>query len=213
MIIPKLHYISQGNSPEEHIENIQKACTSGAELVELRLKNISEQKILKLAIVAREITAHFQTRLLISNHYKIAREVKADGVHIENTDICPTIARKHMYTWQSIGGSANTLGCCKTLLEKEVDYIRLIHFRNTTNTDSLTTVLGINGYTLISEALKTETPLIGFGEITTNDVPDILKTGITGIAVSEEITKNFDTIKIFNQLLGASSTEEMRHTF
>ena len=44
MIIPKLHYITQGQSPKEHIENIQKACSSGAELVQLRLKNISEKK-------------------------------------------------------------------------------------------------------------------------------------------------------------------------
>lgn len=42
-MIPKLHYISQGNSPKEHLENIQKACTSGAELVQLRLKGISEK--------------------------------------------------------------------------------------------------------------------------------------------------------------------------
>ena len=41
MIIPKLHYISQGNSPKEHLVNIQKACSSGAELVQLRLKNVS----------------------------------------------------------------------------------------------------------------------------------------------------------------------------
>ena len=69
MIIPKLHYISQGSSPKEHLENIQKACTSGAELVQLRLKNISEKKLLKLAEEAREITAHFQTRLIINDYY------------------------------------------------------------------------------------------------------------------------------------------------
>ena len=49
MIIPKLHYISQGNSPKEHLDNIQKACSSGAELVQLRLKNTSEKKTLKIA--------------------------------------------------------------------------------------------------------------------------------------------------------------------
>ena len=43
MIIPKLHYMSQGDSPKEHLENIQKACTSGAELVQLNLKNVSEK--------------------------------------------------------------------------------------------------------------------------------------------------------------------------
>ena len=36
-MIPKLHYISQGNTPKEHLDNIQKACTSGIELVQLSL--------------------------------------------------------------------------------------------------------------------------------------------------------------------------------
>ena len=114
MIIPKLHYISQGNSPKEHLENIQKACTSGAELVQLHLKNISEKKSLKLATEAREITAHFQTRLIIFGAYKIAKTIKADGVHLEKTDTCPTIVRKDLYTWQLIGGTANTLQDCET---------------------------------------------------------------------------------------------------
>ncbi len=69
-MIPKLHYITQGNSPKEHLDNIQKACTSGAELVQLRIKNVSDEKILKLATAAREITSHFQTRLIINDHYK-----------------------------------------------------------------------------------------------------------------------------------------------
>jgi len=43
-MIPKLHYISQGNFRKDHLDNIQKACTSGAELVQLRLKNVSENK-------------------------------------------------------------------------------------------------------------------------------------------------------------------------
>ena len=212
MIIPKLHYISQGSSPKAHLENIQKACTSGAELVQLRLKNVSEKKYLKLANEAREITSHFQTRLIINANYKIAKTIKADGVHLEKTDSCPTIARKHLYTWQMIGGTANNLQDCEVLIDKEVDYISLGPFRLTTK-DNSSQVLGLNGFTAITEALNTETPIIGFGSITTEDVTDILKTGISGLAISEEITRNFDAIKTFNQLLNSSSTEEQRYTF
>ena len=212
MMIPKLHYISQGQSPKEHLENIQKACTSGAELVQLNLKAVSEKKLLKIAREAREITSHYQTRLIISHHYKIAIEVKADGVYLEKTDSCPTIARRDLYSWQLIGAAANTLQDCEALIAKEVDFISLAPFRLTASNDNLT-VLGLNGYTAITEALNTETPIIGAGSITTADVTDILETGISGIAVSEAITCNFDTIKTFNQLLSASSTEEQRHTF
>ena len=213
MIIPKLHYISQGNSPKEHLENIQKACTSGIELVQLRLKDVSEKKILKLSTSAREITSHFQTRLIINDHYKIAKAIKADGVHLEKTDVCPTIARKHLYTWQMIGGTANTLQDCEILLDKEVDYITLGPYRVEITKDNLNPPLGLNGYTAIIENLKTETPIIGAGGMTIKDVTDVLETGVSGITVSGEITRNFDSIKIFNQLLKASSTEEQRHTF
>jgi len=212
-MIPKLHYISQGSSPKEHLENIQQACSAGTELVQLRLKNVSEKKYLKFANEAKEITSLFQTRLIINDHYKIAKTVKADGVHLEKTGSCPTVVRKHLYTWQLIGGTANTLQDCETLIDKEVDYISLGPFRNTTSKDNLSPVLGLKGYTAIIEALKTETPIIGFGGITTKDVTGILETGIPGIGVSEEITRDFDTIRIFNQLLKASSTAEQRYTF
>jgi thiamine-phosphate pyrophosphorylase len=213
MIIPKLHYISQGSSPKEHLENIQKACTSGIELVQLRLKNISEKKFFKVAKEAREITSHYQTRLIINEYYKIAKEVKADGVHLEKTDTCPTLVRKKLNTWQTIGATANTVQDCETFLDKGVDYISLGPFKAPTTKNNIPSVLGLNGYTLITEALNTKTPIISFGGITTEDVIDLLKAGIYGIAISGEITLNFDSIKIFNQLLQASSTAEQRHIF
>ncbi|WP_117880969.1 thiamine phosphate synthase [Aureibaculum luteum] len=213
MIIPKLHYISQGITPAAHLEHIQKACTSGSELVQLRLKNISEKKYLKFAEEAREITAHFQTRLIINDNYKIAKAVKADGVHLGKTDASATEARKHLYTWQLIGGTANTVQDCEALLAKEVDYISLGPFRFTTTKENLPSVLGLDGYTTLLKALKTETPIIGVGGITTADVADILATGIAGIAVSEAITKDFNTIRTFNQLLNASVTAEQPYKF
>lgn len=212
-MIPKLHYIAQGKSPKEILANIQRACSSGAELVQLCLDKVSDKTFLETAKEAREITAHFQTRLVIENNYKIAKEIKADGVHLKNINNCPIMARTHIYTWQIIGGTANNLKECKALLEKQVDYITLSPFKKSTEKDTLETILGLNGFTLITEALQTETPIIGFGNITTDDVADILKTGISGVAVSKAINKNFDSIKTFNQLLKASSTEEKRHTF
>lgn len=210
-MIPKLHYISQGNSPKEHLDHIQKACASGAELVVLDLQDSSEKKYLKIAKQAREITAHFQTRLMISAHYKIAKDLKVDGIHLDETTLCPTTLRKELFSWQLIGATANALQDCETFIEKEVDYIYLAPFSATEDTQS--NVLGLNGFTAILEALQTETPIIGVGGITTTDVKAILETGVSGVGVSEQITQDFNTIKIFNQLLTGSSTEEQRHSF
>jgi thiamine-phosphate pyrophosphorylase len=210
-MIPKLHYISQGNSPKAHLDHIQNACAAGAELVVLNLQNSSEKKYLKIAKQAREITSHFQTRLIISAHYKIAKELKVDGIHLDTTALCPTVLRKELSPWQLIGTTANTLQDCEACIEKEVDYIYLAPFRATDDIQG--TPLALNGFTAITDALKTDTPIIGVGGITTTDVKAILETGISGVGVSDVITQDFNTIKAFNQLLTASSTEEQRHSF
>lgn len=213
MIINKLHYISQGATPKEHLENIQNACQSGAELVQLRLKDLSDKKVLKTAEEAREITNHFQTRLIINDYYKIAKEVKADGVHLGLSDTNPKTARKELYSWQIIGGTANTLQDCEQRINEGVDYIGLGPFRFTTTKDNLSPVLGIEGYRLIIEELKTETPMIAIGGITINDIPEILNTGISGIAMSGEITKDFNQIRNIHKILQAGNSQEQKYDF
>ncbi|WP_292891062.1 thiamine phosphate synthase [Nonlabens sp.] len=212
-MIPKLHFISRGISATEHLENIQKACSSGAELVQLDLEHISEKDHLKLAQEVLKITAHFQTRLVIKTYYKIAHKIKADGTYLDRNDTCPTLARKGLYDWQTIGAAANTLEDCHSLIAKDIDYIGLGPFKISEDQKNHPVALGFNGYTAIIEILTTETPLIGFGGITTADVLGILDTGVSGIMVTKAITADFNSIKTFNELLGASSTDEMRHTF
>ncbi|MGB3776503.1 MAG: thiamine phosphate synthase [Leeuwenhoekiella sp.] len=213
MIIPKLHYISQGASPAAHLENIQKACTSGIELVRLRLPNVSEKKFLKIAREAREITAHFQTRLLLDEHYKVAKTIKADGVHLENGTVSPTLVRKDLYSWQMLGVSANTLQECEQLLTESVDYICLEPFRSSEKTAETATTLGLDGYTLITEALASQTPILAFGGITTDDIAPLLKAGVAGVVVDDPITTDFNSIRKINELLNASVTKEQRHSF
>ncbi|PCJ97135.1 MAG: thiamine phosphate synthase [Flavobacteriaceae bacterium] len=208
MNISKLHYISQGTTPEAHLENIQQACIHGAELVQLRLKNESKNILLKTAQKAREITAQFQTRLIINDFYKIAKEVKADGVHLGKTDASPTIAREFLGNYYLVGGTANTLQDCEALIKKGVDYIGLGPFKFTKTKENLSPVLGLKGYQAIIDELKTETPIIAIGGITLADVPEIMSTGVHGIAISGEITRNFRSLSSFNKILQTPASQE-----
>lgn len=207
-MISKLHYITQGNTPKEHIENIQNACASGVEWIQLRLKGLGEKEILETALKAREITSHYQTRLIVNDYYKIAKEVKADGVHLGKTDTDPTKAKAFLYSWQTIGGTANTLEDCERLISKKIDYIGLGPYKFTATKKNLSPILGIEGYKALVDELKTEIPIIAIGGITLNDVEEIMNTGVYGIAVSGEITKNFNNISAFNTILKTSSANE-----
>ncbi|GFD80275.1 thiamine-phosphate synthase [Tenacibaculum sp. KUL118] len=207
-MINKLHYITQGKTPEEHLENVQRACVSGAEWVQLRLKNLDPKTILETAQKAREITSHFQTRLIINDYYKVAKEIKADGVHLGKTDTCPLKAKEYLGDLYIVGGTANTLEDCKMLLEKKVDYIGLGPYQFTETKKNLSPVLGTTGYQMLLEELKTTTPIIAIGGITIEDVSEVINTGVYGVAVSGAITQNFNSIPTFHKILKAPSTNE-----
>ncbi|WP_396634388.1 thiamine phosphate synthase [Maribacter sp. R86514] len=209
-MIPTLHYISQGKTPQEHLEHIQKACTSGIELVQLRLKNQPESVVLRTAQKAREITSKYQTRLIVNDYYKVAAAVKADGVHLGKTDTSPVTARKELASWQIIGGTANTLEDCEALVAKKVDYIGLGPFRFTETKKNLSPVLGLNGYLTILEELKAQVPVIAIGGILAEDINEIMKTGVHGIAMSGEVTRNFNKVPELKKLINGGPLDEQR---
>ncbi|MCT4697913.1 thiamine phosphate synthase [Tenacibaculum haliotis] len=207
-MISKLHYITQGKTAQEHLDNIQKACASGAEWVQLRLKGFDPKTILETAKKAREITGHFQTRLIINDYYKVAKEVNADGVHLGKSDACPLKVRAYLGKFYSVGGTANTLEDCKKLLEKKVDYIGLGPFQFTETKKNLSPVLGVEGYQQIVKELQTETPIIAIGGITLDDVAGIVHSGVYGVAASGAITNDFTSIPVFHKILNAPSMQE-----
>ena len=194
------------------MDNITNACRSGADLVQLRLKNVAHETLLKTAEKAREITDHYHARFILNDHYKIAKAVKADGVHLGKSDACPLEARKHLYSWQLIGGTANTNQDCMALIEIKVDYIGLGPFRLTSTKTNLSPILGLDGYKNLLQSLGIEIPIIAIGGITIKDVPESINTGVYGIVISKEITKNFTKIKLFQELLGISKLEEEIYT-
>ncbi|MFS4455960.1 thiamine phosphate synthase [Maribacter sp. 2304DJ31-5] len=207
-MISKLQYITQGDTPEKHLEHINNACSAGAEWVQLRLKNMTEQVMLETATKAKEITSHYQTRLIINDHYKIAIAVKADGVHLGKKDTCPTIVKKTLASWQIIGGTANTLEDCQNLIKKGVNYIGLGPFKFTNTKKQLSTILGNDGYKTIMDKLNTNIPIIAIGGIEVADTKQLLDTGVYGIAVSGAITTNFNAISKFNNILKGPITNE-----
>ena len=200
-MIHKLQYITQGETSDDHLENIQKACVAGIGWVQLRLKNYDAKTILETAKKARAITNRFETKLVINDHYKIVKEVKADGVHLGKTDECPLKVRAFLGASFLIGGTANTFQDCLLLLDEKVDYIGLGPYQFTKTKKNLSPVLGVEGYKNLLEKLQTETPIIAIGGIALEDVSKIINTGIYGIAVSGTITNDVVNIAKFQEIL------------
>ncbi|GAA4275348.1 thiamine phosphate synthase [Aquimarina mytili] len=190
-----LQYISQGKTPDEHLKNIEEVCKSGGKWIQLRLKDVDIATYLNTAVQCRNICDHYEAIMIINDNVGVAKAAMADGVHLGLNDTNPLEARKILGNNFIIGGTANTLEDCKQHIDSGVDYIGLGPFRHTTTKKKLSPILGLDGYQEILSELQDQNlkiPIVGIGGITENDISDIIKTGIHGIAVSGMLTDKKD---------------------
>ena len=83
------------------------------------------------------------------------------------------------------------------------DYIGLGPFQFTTTKQNLSPIVGLEGYKLIIQQMKIKNiqiPIYAIGGITLENVEDLMKTGIHGIAVSGLITQSENPSQLIPQL-------------
>lgn len=202
-MISNLHYISQGETPEEHLRNIHRICLAGADWVQLRLKDETLETVVKTARAAKEICDLLKVKLIINDYPEVAKQVDAHGIHLGKKDCCPLEARALLGTNKIIGGTANTLEDCEALCEKKVDYIGLGPFRFTTTKKDLSPVLRAEGYRKLLGRLHSSgksIPVIAIGGITAPDVSILVESGVHGLAISGGLTSLEDPEKLLKEI-------------
>lgn len=190
-MLHKLQYISQGNSPEEHIRNIQAVLDAGVQLVQLRLKNIGDKTYSEYGVKTKELCSNYHAHLIINDNPLVAKNCNADAVHLGLNDMGVHEAVQ-VFPGKIVGGTANTFEHIQQRCSENVDYIGLGPFQFTTTKEELSPVLGIDGYKTIITKMKEHklnTPVYAIGGIELGDISGIIKTGVYGIAVSGLLTK------------------------
>ncbi len=189
-MISKLHYITQEISGKTHWQLAEEACKAGVNWVQLRVKGKDYEEWKYIAQKTQEVCVRFDAKVIINDNVALAHEILADGVHLGKTDMKPGEARSILGENFIIGGTANTFDDILILQSEGVDYIGLGPFRFTATKEKLSPVLGMNGYKKIMEKCKKENiaiPVIAVGGIKSEDVRELIKTGVHGVAVSSAI--------------------------
>lgn len=202
-MIDRLQYITQGTTPEDHIQLCRAVCDAGVKWVQLRLKQVDVDTYLETAKVCREITSSHGAQLIINDNLDIAQQINADGVHLGLSDLNTAAARERSSSDFIIGGTANTYEDVLNHHQNGVDYVGVGPFRHTTTKDKLSPILGLEGYQKINDTLRTANvniPVIAIGGVLESDLIDLRSTGIHGIAVSGLITKAENKLELVNEL-------------
>ena len=199
----KIQYISQGNTIQQQLDNIKSVLDAGCNWIQLRYKGVSETEVLKLALLSKKAIEQYDCRFIINDYPHIVIETDADGIHLGLSDMPLEQARKIIGRDKIYGGTANTLEDVLQRHKEQCDYVGLGPFRFTTTKEKLSPVLGLQGYTMIMDELKARQinmPVYAIGGIEQQDIEEILKTGIYGVAMSGLITRHPQKKELLSQL-------------
>ena len=191
MMYPRLQYISQGRTVQEQTENIQSALDAGCRWIQLRFKNAAINELVDLAVQVKKMCSAYRATFIMNDHVDIAKRTDADGVHLGLLDTSIAEARSILGENKIIGGTANTISDVMMRISENCDYIGLGPFRFTPTKEKLSPIHGLDGLALIMKKVlsgEKQIPIYVVGGIILNDVPEIMNTGIYGVAISSEIT-------------------------
>jgi len=204
-----LLFITHCTDRYNYLESVEVALKGGCKQIQLRMKDANVDEVERVAHKAKALCDVYGAQLYIDDHVEVCQRVKATGVHLGKLDMSPGEARKMLGNEFIIGGTANTFediqylaarcrGQRRQAALRGIDYIGLGPFRFTTTKKNLSPVLGLEGYRDIlfrCKAAGIHLPVLAIGGITIADIPELMQTGISGIALSSTILQAEDPVE------------------
>ena len=185
-----IQFITHTNERYNYIDGVRMALEGGCRWIQLRMKDASEEEVLKTAKSTRKLCRKYGAVFFLDDYVELVERTGADGVHLGKNDMPIDKARRLLGKDKIIGGTANTFEDVKRIYSAGADYIGCGPFRFTTTKKKLSPILGLDGYRRIIEQMNAygiNIPVIAIGGILLQDVSDIMQTGVSGVAVSGAI--------------------------
>lgn len=200
----QLQFITHHNERYDYLDSIRIALQGGCRWVQLRMKDATDDEVRPVAIEAQRLCHEAGTTFIIDDRVELVKELGADGVHLGKNDMPISEARQILGPDYIIGGTANTFDDVQDHYKAGADYIGLGPFRFTTTKAKLSPTLGLEGYRTIVSRMKTEgihLPIVAIGGIEQEDIPAILRTGVTGVALSGVVLRAENPVKKMREII------------
>ena len=199
-----LQYISHFTPQISYAEGIRMALEGGCRWIQLRMKDAPAEEIIACAEEVLPLCHRHGAKFLLDDHVELVRQLGADGVHLGKNDMPVDEARKILGPDIIIGGTANTIEDIIRLHKQGADYIGCGPFRFTTTKKNLSPILGLDGYKSIVLKMKElgiDLPIVAIGGITVEDIPAVMGTGVSGIALSGAILGAPDPVEMTARII------------
>jgi len=181
-----------------HIEIAQMAIKGGADVIQFRDKNMPTGGMIETAKKLKKICSKAGVLFIVNDRVDIALVSDADGVHLGKEDIPVKEARKLLGKSKIIGGTAHNIKEAKKAQENGADYLGFGHIFTTDSKFKETPPVGPNVLKKVVNIINI--PVLAIGGIELENISDVIKTGVHGIAVIGSVVKSKNPQKAVNNL-------------
>ncbi|MDE6243129.1 MAG: thiamine phosphate synthase [Muribaculaceae bacterium] len=192
-----LQFITSAPDAETTASQACEAMAGGCRWVQVRMKDAPDSEAEQaVRLIAPEARRHGAVLIVDDRVELAARMPEIDGVHLGHNDMPRPEARVILGSGKIMGSTANTPEQALALAPLS-DYLGVGPFRYTTTKKNLAPILGVDGLARVMTSLTAAgefLPVVAIGGITPSDIETVMRTGVTGVALSGVIIGAADPV-------------------
>ncbi len=177
--LPRLYAITDREKyGEDFLGTLERVLKKGIKFVQLREKELPDAELYSLALRVRKLTEDYDALLTINGRFDIALAVGADGVHLPENSLPPSVVKK-LAPELIVGFSAHSIESALYAQREGADYIT---FSPVFKTESHPEAKPVGLKELERVSAQVSIPVYALGGINWNRIKSCYKSGAYGVS-------------------------------
>jgi thiamine-phosphate pyrophosphorylase len=185
--LPKVYPITDTRlSGLPHIEQVMRLIRGGATVIQLRDKDASPREFYHQAAAALQVARNHSAKLIINDRVDVALALKADGVHLGQSDLPVEAARSLLGEDAIIGYSTHDITQARLAATMPLDYIAFGPIFRTLTKQNPDPVAGLDALREV-RASTGSLPLVAIGGVNRINAAEVFGAGADAVAMISEL--------------------------
>lgn len=176
----------------------EQAVKGGVDLVQIREKHKDTEDFNRITLQIKEMLEVYNVPLIVNDSLEIAMSCRAEGIHVGNSDMPPSLIKTQ---WPDCGILGYSVEYVEQFFNNEIQYADYLGvspvFSTPTKTDTVTE-WGLEG--LLKIRALTDKPLVAIGGINPANAQNVIRSGADCLAVVSAICAADDPAKAAENL-------------
>jgi thiamine-phosphate pyrophosphorylase len=177
---------------EDPVELVSAQIRGGADLIQLREKDLTKRQRLQLGVRLREVTRREGVLYIVNDDVDLALILDADGVHLGQEDI-PIESARPLMRDKIIGVSTHSLEQVEGAVRGGADYIGVGPIFETGTKEDREDLVGVDFLLKVKNICPI--PYVAIGGITKDNIDSLIGAGCRRAAVISDILRSGDIEK------------------